>query len=82
MSERTEKIKNMACPCCGNTTQCKMSCETAHSFKAFKQALIWLPQMTNEQIAQLSFECWHMAYSRSGQQIQDEVESVLGKEHE
>lgn len=50
--------------------------------KAFKQALIWLPQMTNEQIAQLSFECWHLAYCRSGQQIQDEVESVLGKEHE
>lgn len=77
MSDRTEKILNMECPCCGNKHQCKMSCEKAESFKAFKQTLIWLPFMTDKQLAEISYECWHQAYSRSGQHLQDELESQI-----
>ncbi len=74
---RQEKIDSLQCPCCGNSHQCKMSCESSHSFKAFKQALIWLPYMTNEQLAQLSYETWHIAYNRSAEVVEKEVEEAL-----
>ncbi len=74
---RQEKIDSLQCPCCGNSHQCKMDCSSSHSFKAFKQALIWLPFMTNEQLAQLNFEVWAEATNRSQAQIEQEVEEAL-----
>ena len=77
MSDRKEKILNMECPCCGNKHQCKMSCERAESFKAFKQTLIWLPFMTNEQLAHINFECWVEAQNRAAVEIEQDVEKAI-----
>jgi len=74
---RQEKIDSLQCSECGNSHQCKMSCSSSQSFKAFKQTLIWLPYMTNEQLAQLNFEVWVEATSRSQAQIEKEVEEAL-----
>ena len=78
-----DKVDKMACPECGNKVQCKLDCGHAHSFKAFKQALIWLPFMTNEQLAQLSFETWQEAYNRAAveteREMQELVDNVVGK---
>lgn len=74
---RQEKIDSLQCPECGNSHQCKMDCSSSHSFKAFKQALIWLPYMTNEQLAQLNFEVFVCAQERAQAQIEQEVEEAL-----
>lgn len=77
MSNRQDKIKALCCPECGNSTECKMSCDSSHSFKAFKQALIWLPFMTNEQLAQLNFEVWCEAEIRSAREIERDLQIVV-----
>lgn len=74
---RQGMIDKLKCPCCGNSVQCKMSCETNHSFKAFKQCLIWLPQMTNEQLAHINFECWAEAQNRAAVRIEQDVEKAI-----
>lgn len=79
MSNRTDKILNMECPCCGNKHQCKMSCERAESFKAFKQTLIWLPLMTDKQLAELNFEVFVEAHERANKVTKAEIESLISE---
>lgn len=77
MNDRQKMVDSLACPECGNKVACKMDCGRAESFRAFKSILIWMPRLTNEQLAELNFNCWVEAQERAGQQIVDEVESVL-----
>lgn len=74
---RQEMIDNLKCHECGMNTTHKMDCSSKDAFNSFKKALIWLPYMTNEQIAQLSFEAWHIAYARSGEIIEQDVEKAI-----
>lgn len=74
---RQEKIDSLQCPECGNSHQCKMDCSSSHAFKVFKQALVWLPYMTNEQLALLNYHVWVEANERSVAQIEEDVEDTL-----
>lgn len=45
-------------------------------FNAFKRFLKILPDLTNEQLAIVSFETWDIAYQRSGKVLKDELNKL------
>lgn len=74
---RQDMIDNLKCNECGMNTTHKMDCSSKDAFNAFKKALIWLPYMSNEQLAQINFECWAEAQNRAAMEIEQDVEKAI-----